>query len=147
MANRSAAEISTRCIANARAAERMVRKASVRERNEASAVLCSSGVGIVAYSQQNAKRKMAGEAAEGRERFLAWLGMMDSQSGTLTIIEIIEFVAGPEFACVPVRRGQYGRGKVAQAAEFWRKGGLGCDTLRKNFSADEDVHCHLSGIV
>jgi hypothetical protein len=32
-------------------------------------------------------------------------------------------------------------------ALFWRNGGLGCDTLGKNFSADENVHRYLSGFV
>jgi hypothetical protein len=30
---------------------------------------------------------------------------------------------------------------------FWRKGGLGCVTLGKNFSADENIDCYLSGFV
>jgi hypothetical protein len=38
-------------------------------------VLCSSGTAIVAYSRQNAKGKMAADAAEGEESFLAWLGV------------------------------------------------------------------------
>jgi len=50
----------------------MMRKSSA---GKVRCVLCSSGTAIVAYSQQNAKGKMAAEAAEGEESFLAWLGM------------------------------------------------------------------------